>query len=129
MYYPPVFGSFLALQSLTQFLFYFQNFESAKLLVGPRLKLARDENIRLQNLASSSKGVVATASTSNSTSSSSSSTGVKPRKKQVNPIIMISPSSTALITMHNVKKFLEESMYVFPLSPFFPFPFASFLDH
>jgi hypothetical protein len=28
---------------------------------------------------------------------------------------MISPSSTALITMYNVKKFLEESKYVLPL--------------
>lgn len=31
------------------------------------------------------------------------------KKKQLNPIIMISPSSTALITMHNVKQFLEEA--------------------
>lgn len=36
--------------------------------------------------------------------------GAKPqKKKQLNPIIMISPSSTALITMHNVKQLLEES--------------------
>lgn len=45
--------------------------------------------------------------------------GGKPnKKKQLNPIIMISPSSTALITMYNVKKFLEESMW----AAFFPFP-------
>lgn len=32
------------------------------------------------------------------------------------PIIMISSSPTALITMHNVKRFLQESMYVLLLS-------------
>jgi hypothetical protein len=36
------------------------------------------------------------------------------------PIIMISSSPTALITMHNVKRFLEESTYVFPPSHCFP---------
>lgn len=30
---------------------------------------------------------------------------------QANPIILISPSSSALITMYNVKRFLEESVY------------------
>ena len=30
---------------------------------------------------------------------------------QANPIIIISPSSSALITMYNVKRFLEESVY------------------
>lgn len=39
----------------------------------------------------------------------------KPKKKNLNPIIIISPSSTALITMHNVKRFLEDSVSV-PLS-------------
>jgi hypothetical protein len=36
------------------------------------------------------------------------------------PIIMISSSPTALITMHNVKRFLQESMYVIlrPLNSF-----------
>lgn len=34
---------------------------------------------------------------------------VQKRKKQ-QPIIMISPSSTALITMHNVKRFLEDAV-------------------
>lgn len=31
------------------------------------------------------------------------------KKKQLNPIIMISPSPTALVTMHNVKQLLEDS--------------------
>lgn len=35
------------------------------------------------------------------------------------PIIMISSSPTALITMHNVKRFLEESMYAVSFSPHF----------
>lgn len=39
------------------------------------------------------------------------------KKKQLNPIIMISPSSTALITMHNVKAFLEEAKCAPPGSP------------
>lgn len=30
---------------------------------------------------------------------------------QANPIIIVSPSSSALITMYNVKRFLEESIY------------------
>lgn len=30
---------------------------------------------------------------------------------QANPIILISPSSSALITMYNVKRFLEEAVY------------------
>lgn len=37
------------------------------------------------------------------------------------PIIMISSSPTALITMHNVKRFLQESMYV-TLRPLNSFP-------
>ncbi|KPV73032.1 uncharacterized protein RHOBADRAFT_38691 [Rhodotorula graminis WP1] len=34
------------------------------------------------------------------------------KKKQLNPIIIISPSSTAMITMHNVKAFLEEARFI-----------------
>jgi len=35
--------------------------------------------------------------------------GVQKRKNNT-PIIIISPSSTALITMHNVKRFLEDAV-------------------
>lgn len=33
------------------------------------------------------------------------------KRRQANPIILISPSSSALITMYNVKRFLEEAIY------------------
>lgn len=42
----------------------------------------------------------------------SSLPGGKQRRKAMNPIIMLSPSETALLNLHNVKKFLEESMLV-----------------
>lgn len=35
-----------------------------------------------------------------------------PSPEHMHPIIMVSSSPTSLITMHNVKRFLEESMYV-----------------
>lgn len=37
------------------------------------------------------------------------SAGLQKRKNNT-PIIIISPSSTALITMHNVKRFLEDAV-------------------
>lgn len=74
-----------------------QSFESARQLAAPRLKLAREDYIR------SNVGAAAAVN---------SQPGKSTKKKQQNPIIIISPSSTALITMHNVKKFLEESMFV-----------------
>ncbi|GAA6039763.1 hypothetical protein JCM8097_004210 [Rhodosporidiobolus ruineniae] len=74
------------------------NFENVRALVGPRLKTLKDE----QNSKSSSSQQPAAVAP-----------GAKPqKKKQLNPIIIISPSSTALITMHNVKQFLEEARYV-----------------
>ncbi|KAL8292890.1 hypothetical protein RQP46_000584 [Phenoliferia psychrophenolica] len=72
------------------------SFESARQLVGPRLKLAGDDLRRTLGAAATS----------------SSQPGKSTKKKQQNPIIIISPSSTALITMHNVKKFLEESIFI-----------------
>lgn len=72
--------------------------------MGPRLKIAR----ALLEAKPTKESV--SASTSAGTSQSKSA-----KKKQRDPIIMISPSSTALITMYNVKKFLEESKYVLPL--------------
>ena len=35
----------------------------------------------------------------------------KSKRKLNDPIIIVSPSSSALINMHNVKRFLEQSMY------------------
>lgn len=83
-----------------------QNFDSARALVQSRLKIQRDEQHR-----STSGAVLAP------TSSAPVPAG-KPKKKNLNPIIIISPSSTALITMHNVKRFLEDSMY----APSLPLP-------
>ncbi|KAK4056355.1 accessory factor associated with RNA polymerase II [Microbotryomycetes sp. JL221] len=80
------------------------NFESVRALVAPRLNLTRDE----QEQKSSS---TATKDTREATLATPSS-GAKPSKrKNQDPIIMISPSSTALITMHNVKRFLEDAVF------------------
>ncbi|GAA6053913.1 hypothetical protein JCM3770_005330 [Rhodotorula araucariae] len=70
------------------------NFESVRTLVAPRLKALKDDPARkpVQQAAPAQK--------------------VPQKKKQLNPIIIISPSSTALITMHNVKLFLEEARFV-----------------
>ena len=46
-----------------------------------------------------------------STSSAVQSQAQQQRRKRVDPIIIISPSSTALINMYNVKRFLEESVF------------------
>ncbi|GAA5902403.1 Cdc73p [Sporobolomyces salmoneus] len=83
----------------------YNNFDSVRSLISPRLELLQS---------------VSNGSTSSSSKPSSSSTpgALKPiqstssKKKQLNPIIMISPSSTALITMHNVKDFLQDSRFV-----------------
>ncbi|GAA5982954.1 hypothetical protein JCM11641_006895 [Rhodosporidiobolus odoratus] len=73
------------------------NFDSVRSLVAPRLKTLKETQ------ASSSAATPASASTASS----------KPqKKKQLNPIIIISPSSTALITMHNVKMLLEEGRFI-----------------
>ncbi|GAA5838463.1 hypothetical protein JCM11251_003399 [Rhodosporidiobolus azoricus] len=74
------------------------NFDSVRALIAPRLKLLRDE----QNSKSASQP-----------SAQQPVAGQKPqKKKQLNPIIVISPSSTALITMHNVKQLLEDGKFI-----------------
>ncbi|GAA5957325.1 hypothetical protein JCM10213_003790, partial [Rhodosporidiobolus nylandii] len=74
------------------------NFDSVRSLIAPRLKLLRDE----QNSKASAPSATAPGAP-----------GAKPqKKKQLNPIIIISPSSTALITMHNVKQLLEEGRFI-----------------
>ncbi|GAA5954313.1 hypothetical protein JCM8115_003368 [Rhodotorula mucilaginosa] len=71
------------------------NFESVRALVGPRLKQMKEDMGKRQPAQPLAPA------------------GAKPqKKKQLNPIIMISPSSTALITMHNVKQLLEESRFI-----------------
>jgi parafibromin len=80
-----------------------QNFESARVIAKPRLDILK-EQARLKGQDGAPAAGVAI----------SSGGAVKPgKKKQLTPIILISPSSSALITMHNVKRFLEESMCVF----------------
>ncbi|BGP52014.1 accessory factor associated with RNA polymerase II [Rhodotorula kratochvilovae] len=71
------------------------NFDSVRTLVGPRLKALKDDPARKQ-----------------AAQQAAPAQKVPQKKKQLNPIIMISPSSTALITMHNVKAFLEEARFV-----------------
>ncbi|KAK4051531.1 accessory factor associated with RNA polymerase II [Microbotryomycetes sp. JL201] len=74
------------------------NFESVRALVAPRLTMTRDEQEKKDMTAPKDARGGASA--------------VKPAKrKNQDPIIMISPSSTALITMHNVKKFLEDAVF------------------
>ncbi|KAH6919192.1 RNA polymerase II accessory factor [Coprinopsis sp. MPI-PUGE-AT-0042] len=51
------------------------------------------------------------ASRSGSTASSSTTPDSKSRRRNNYPIIMISSSPTALITMYNVKRFLQESIF------------------
>ncbi|ORY44642.1 RNA pol II accessory factor, Cdc73 family-domain-containing protein [Leucosporidium creatinivorum] len=87
------------------------NFESVRALVAPRIKLSRDEE--------NERGAAASAAAKESAASGAPTTTaggqpLKPRKKALNPIIIISPSSTALISMHNVRKLLEESIFVHP---------------
>jgi hypothetical protein len=69
-----------------------QNFDSVRALIGPRLKILREDQSKAGSQQAPPPPVA----------------GGKPqKKKQLNPIIIISPSSTALITMHNVKQLLE----------------------
>ncbi|GAA6017522.1 hypothetical protein JCM10207_008254 [Rhodosporidiobolus poonsookiae] len=79
------------------------NFDSVRSLIAPRLKSLRDDQSK-----SSSSGPQHGAP-----AQPAMGPGGKPqKKKQLNPIIIISPSSTALITMHNVKHFLEEARFL-----------------
>lgn len=73
-------------------------------LAASRLKLTREEVAK--SSATAPAGAVV---------SGAGPGGKQGKKKQLTPIIVISPSSTALITMHNVKRFLEESQFVLTL--------------
>ncbi|GAA6061513.1 hypothetical protein JCM10212_004503 [Sporobolomyces blumeae] len=87
------------------------NFDSVRSLIGPRLAALRE----LTRASSSSSSKANASQGANANGSTAGPGGLKPqqsKKKQLNPIIMISPSSTALITMHNVKDLLEDSRFV-----------------
>ncbi|GAA5881758.1 hypothetical protein JCM3774_000865 [Rhodotorula dairenensis] len=71
------------------------NFESVRALVAPRLKQMKEDMGKRQPAQPAAPATAKPA-----------------KKKQLNPIIMISPSPTALVTMHNVKQLLEESRFV-----------------
>lgn len=80
------------------------NFESARLLVVDRIKARREELKTRLNTAGGPANLVKPVSAPNPTSS-------HPKRRPMNPIIIISPSSSALITMHNVKRFLEDAVF------------------
>ncbi|GAA5841040.1 hypothetical protein JCM3766R1_006645 [Sporobolomyces carnicolor] len=83
----------------------YNNFDSVRALIAPRLKVLGSV---MNTSSSSSKPTTASAQPGALKPVQSSSS----KKKQLNPIIMISPSSTALITMHNVKEFLQDARFV-----------------
>ncbi|MBW0517818.1 hypothetical protein O181_057533 [Austropuccinia psidii MF-1] len=80
------------------------NFESARLLVLDRIKARREElKARLNgpgNAAGLLKPMGNPAGGPNNL-----------KRRPMNPIIIISPSSSALINMHNVKRFLEDAVF------------------
>ncbi|SCZ97812.1 BZ3500_MvSof-1268-A1-R1_Chr3-3g06387 [Microbotryum saponariae] len=83
------------------------NFESVLTLLAPRLKLIKDNHFEARPSASTS------TSTTPAPGTTSSSSG-KNRRKALNPIIMLSPSETALLNLYNIKAFLERAQYVEP---------------
>lgn len=77
------------------------NFESARMLVLDRIKASKDDMKTRQNGGPASQlKPVGTPSGGPTTA----------KRRPMNPIIIISPSSSALITMHNVKRFLEDAV-------------------
>merc|ERR1712093_462838 len=77
------------------------NFASVRDMIADRLKAGKEELRRGPGNQPSSQVQQASAPSQQ-----------QKRRRQLNPIIIISPSSSALITMYNVKKFLEEAIYV-----------------
>lgn len=63
---------------------------------------------QLKSAAKGGKGSAPAVSASAASNPASKPSSKKPR---IFPIIMVSSSPTALITLHNIKKFLEESQY------------------
>lgn len=83
------------------------SFESVKAMVSTRLSILKDES---KSKTSSSSGAVPSAAAASQKDPSQPQS----RKRRADPIILISPSSTALINMYNVKRFLEESVFESP---------------
>ncbi|GAA5883032.1 hypothetical protein JCM16303_006800 [Sporobolomyces ruberrimus] len=83
----------------------YNNFDSVRSLIAPRLQT-------LQSAASSSSKPSGPGTGSTPAAAGALKPSGSTKKKQLNPIILISPSSTALITMHNVKDFLQEAKFV-----------------
>jgi len=77
------------------------NFGNVRDLIADRLKAGKED---LRKATHPNSGHHASSAPVPSASS-------QKRRRQANPIIIISPSSSALITMYNVKRFLEESVY------------------
>ncbi|KNZ50648.1 hypothetical protein VP01_4315g2 [Puccinia sorghi] len=80
------------------------NFESARLLVLDRIKARREELKTRLNGAGVAANLVKPVGLPNSAPGQA-------KRRSMNPIIIISPSSSALITMHNVKRFLEDAVF------------------
>lgn len=80
------------------------NFDSARLLVLDRIKARREELKTRINGAGGAGNLVKPVGPPGSGSSQA-------KRRSMNPIIIISPSSSALITMHNVKRFLEDAVF------------------
>ncbi|KAA1113969.1 accessory factor associated with RNA polymerase II [Puccinia graminis f. sp. tritici] len=80
------------------------NFDSARLLVLDRIKARREELKTRLNGTGSSGNLTKPVGPPGSAISQA-------KRRSMNPIIIISPSSSALITMHNVKRFLEDAVF------------------
>ncbi|PLW34214.1 hypothetical protein PCANC_21318 [Puccinia coronata f. sp. avenae] len=80
------------------------NFDSARLLVLDRIKARREELKTRLNGAGGPGNLVKPVGPP-------SSAPGQAKRRSMNPIIIISPSSSALITMHNVKRFLEDAVF------------------
>lgn len=81
------------------------NFGNVRDLIADRLKAGKEDLRRAMHPTAGAQPSAVPATTSNGSSGSSR------RRRQANPIILISPSSSALITMYNVKRFLEDAVY------------------
>ncbi|KAG0145526.1 hypothetical protein CROQUDRAFT_716081 [Cronartium quercuum f. sp. fusiforme G11] len=83
------------------------NFENARTLVLDRIKVSKEDLRARQSGGGAS--LVKPVGVPGSGSASA-------KRRPMNPIIVISPSSSALITMHNVKRFLEDAVFEPPNS-------------
>ncbi|KAH9812699.1 RNA pol II accessory factor, Cdc73 family-domain-containing protein [Melampsora americana] len=80
------------------------NFENARSLVLDRIKSSK-EDLKIRQSGTHSNGISKSIGTSIGNGINSA------KRRPMNPIIIISPSSSALITMQNVKRFLEDAVF------------------